>query len=222
MASIDDIYRYSRWLTLRRMSGRGSAPGPVLVPASVFYFTDNQPATALLRTLRSLPRGTGVVFRHYDDDNRRELAADVAVWCREHRHPLFVAGDAALARAVRAAGVHLPEGRLAKATAIARKHPDLKITAAVHSWTAIRAAQSHPVAALFLSPVFPTASHPGGRSLGVARFARLCTQLRRSGSRMPVFALGGITRNNCARLLPTEAAGIAAIRSLDRAGSEQV
>lgn len=40
-----------------------------------------------------------------------------------------------------------------------------------------------------ISPVFPTRSHPGGASLGICRFAALARL-----SRLPVIALGGMTR----------------------------
>jgi thiamine-phosphate pyrophosphorylase len=39
-----------------------------------------------------------------------------------------------------------------------------------------------------LSPVFPTRSHPGGETLGIARFYELAAL-----SEIPVIALGGMT-----------------------------
>jgi len=61
---------------------------------------------------------------------------------------------------------------------------------------------------LFLSPLFPTQSHPGAAALGVIRWAALA---RRSPA--PCMALGGITP---ARLgaVPRRAAGVAAIGGL--------
>ncbi|MBV8703931.1 MAG: thiamine phosphate synthase [Acetobacteraceae bacterium] len=46
---------------------------------------------------------------------------------------------------------------------------------------------------VFLSPAFPTASHPGGAALGAARWSRLAAR-----SAAPVAALGGIDGTACA------------------------
>ena len=64
----------------------------------------------------------------------------------------------------------------------------------------------------FVSPVFPTGSHPGARPLGVARFARL---LRGRGA-IPVIALGGVDGAR-ARALPRGVAGAGAIDAFLRA-----
>jgi thiamine-phosphate pyrophosphorylase len=62
---------------------------------------------------------------------------------------------------------------------------------------------------LFLSPLFPTRSHPGARILGRVRFAALA---RKAG--MPVIALGGIGRHEVRGLATLGAAGWAAIDAL--------
>jgi thiamine-phosphate pyrophosphorylase len=61
---------------------------------------------------------------------------------------------------------------------------------------------------LFLSPLFPTQSHPGAPALGPLRWATLA-----KGLPAPCMALGGITP---ARLgaVPCRAAGVAAIEGL--------
>jgi thiamine-phosphate pyrophosphorylase len=61
---------------------------------------------------------------------------------------------------------------------------------------------------LFLSPLFPTQSHPGAPALGPLRWASLA-----QGLPAPCMALGGITP---ARLgaVPRRAAGVAAIGGL--------
>jgi thiamine-phosphate pyrophosphorylase len=44
--------------------------------------------------------------------------------------------------------------------------------------------------AALLSPVFPTATHPGGEVLGPVRFQLLARQ-----SKLPIIALGGMTKS---------------------------
>ena len=63
--------------------------------------------------------------------------------------------------------------------------------------------------AVLLGPVFETASHPGGRTIGPLRFALWCRR-----SRVAVYALGGVTAATAKRLIASGAAGIAGIGAL--------
>jgi thiamine-phosphate pyrophosphorylase len=58
---------------------------------------------------------------------------------------------------------------------------------------------------VFLSPVFPTASHPGAPALGIVRWAGLAHQ-----AGLPVLALGGVSGVSVGRL-PRICAGIGMI-----------
>ena len=60
--------------------------------------------------------------------------------------------------------------------------------------------------AALLAPVFETKSHPTRSHLGPVRFAALTRK-----ADVPVYALGGIANDNAARLVESNAAGIAAI-----------
>src|SRR3546814_6215356 len=62
---------------------------------------------------------------------------------------------------------------------------------------------------LFISPVFPTRSHPNGRTLGPLRFGLLRQQTPKV-----VIALGGINRRRAKRLRGLGADGWAAIDAL--------
>ena len=80
------------------------------------------------------------------------------------------------------------------------------LTAAAHGRAGlVRAARAGARAAL-LSPVFPTASHPGAPTLGPVRFAGLVR-----ASPLPVYALGGIDARRARRLAGTGACGLAGV-----------
>jgi thiamine-phosphate pyrophosphorylase len=70
----------------------------------------------------------------------------------------------------------------------------------------VRRAEAEGADLLFVSPVYPTRSHPGGKTLGPRRFAQLAEQARR-----PVIALGGVTRANAPKLMRLGAYGWAGI-----------
>lgn len=90
-----------------------------------------------------------------------------------------------------------------------RPKPQLRVTAAAHSERAVVAAARAGVDAVLISPVFATASHPGAKTLGVVRFARLARLAAEKGLR--VYALGGVTPGLVRRLAGTGTYGMAGI-----------
>ncbi|HEX6956769.1 MAG TPA: thiamine phosphate synthase [Ferrovibrio sp.] len=161
--------------------------------------------------IERLPRGSGVLFRHYELPRaaRLQLARQIAALCRQRGLFLLVAGDAPLAQAVGADGLHLPEWMLH-----GRRRPrgGWLVTAAAHNAAAIARAARGGAAAVLISPVFATASHPGAKALGPVRFAALAAQARRRG--LLVYALGGIDAATLKRLRPVPKTGIAAIAGM--------
>jgi thiamine-phosphate pyrophosphorylase len=139
-----------------------------------------------------LPRGlAGVVFRHDDHPERLRLGRKLARVCRLRRLVLVVAGDVRLARAL-GAGVHLRGGFWPGPLRPPRHFP---VTSSAHSAADLRRAARAGAGLAFLSPAFPTASHPGSPALGPVRWSGLARQ-----ARVPVAALGGIDGANVRRL----------------------
>jgi len=129
-----------------------------------------------------------------------------------HRGLVLLAGaDPALAAAIGADGVHLPERGASRAAGIRRARPTWLVTAAAHSAAAIVGAGQSGADAVFVSPVFASASPSAGRPLGAVRLAALAR-----GAGLPVFALGGINAATARRITRSGAAGFAAIDSLLR------
>jgi thiamine-phosphate pyrophosphorylase len=169
---------------------------------ALWILTDGARTPDPIAAAADLPEGAGVVLRNYRDPDRANLARDLAKVAMRRRLSLVIGADAALARAVGAAGVHAPRW----APPI---HPsaDLWLTASAHSLADV--ARRPGVTAYFVSPVFTTASHQGASPLGPLLLAA-CARI----APVPIIALGGITAANAPRLLGTGAAGIAAIGAL--------
>ncbi len=174
-------------------------------PAVVIYMSDEERDPDPLDTIKRLPKDAWVIFRHYDIADRQRVARQVAALCRRRGLKLLVAGDGRLAAAVQAQGLHLPEHQLRRFGRRQRQRHWI-VTAAAHSPSALLRAQRCGVDIALVSPVFVTASHPGGRALGPLKLARFCCD-----ALLPVVALGGITPANCRRVQPSGAIGIAAI-----------
>jgi thiamine-phosphate pyrophosphorylase len=143
----------------------------------LWLMTDERLGDALLPAVERLPRHSGIVFRHYSlpEAERRGLFEQVRQVAARRRLTLLLAGPSGQAEAWGADGSHGPAAGFGLNSA------------PVHDWAEIRAAEREGADLLFLSPVFATRSHPGGRPLGPARFDALARR-----TPLPVIALGGM------------------------------
>ena len=87
------------------------------------------------------------------------------------------------------------------------------MAASCHGAADLRRAERIGADFAVLSPVLPTASHPGAETLGWARFAELA-----DAARIPVYALGGMNPGHLPQAWRCGAQGIAGIRGLWSAG----
>ncbi|MDE2434830.1 MAG: thiamine phosphate synthase [Sphingomonadales bacterium] len=155
---------------------------------TIWVVSDARNDTALERVLARLPRGAGLVFRHYhlDTADRRARFRTLLRLARAHGHVVAMSGDARTARRWGADAAYGNAVDLARGPALPR-------LVTVHSLHEIGKARRAD--ALLLSPAFATRSHPGGQALGPVRFRLLAAR-----SRAAVIALGGMNRNSARRL----------------------
>ena len=123
--------------------------------------------------IRALPARSGVILRHYNVSDRAGLARELLDICRPKKIPLLIAGDACLAQAIGADGLHLPEDMLTHGLGHWRKwlSPRTFLSIAAHSPKALRRAAAVSANFALLSPIFQTKSHPERRAIGINRFA---------------------------------------------------
>jgi len=154
---------------------------------ALWLLSDARNDAMLEEAMRRLPRGSGVVFRHYHlpGPDRRARFARLARLCRQREHWLVLAGTAEEARRSRALASYGPPSA----------GPRLRLATA-HSLREIGRANRTGAALVLLSPVFPTRSHPGAPHLGPLRFLLLARR-----ALCPVVALGGMDHRR-ARQLP--------------------
>ncbi len=138
-------------------------------------------------------------------DKRESFAAAAVALCHEHGARVLVNGDAQLAWAVGADGVHLPGAQLQSL----RGRPAFPLVAAsCHDAAELERAAMYGLDFAILGPVLPTASHPGRPGIGWGKFAELA-----AASPLPVYAIGGLGPGDRESAFVAGAQGIAAIRS---------
>ncbi|MBS7792100.1 thiamine phosphate synthase [Roseococcus sp. SDR] len=156
--------------------------------------------------LGGLPRGTAVLLR----SAAPEVAVRVARLCRERGFPVLVSGDGRLALRI-GAGLHVPDRAATRGLLpFLLNRRGALLSAAVHGRAGVARAGRLDADVVLVSPVFPTASHPGAPALGPLRWAALARAARAAVGCHAV-ALGGMSAGAMRRLPRGLAAGWAGI-----------
>lgn len=161
-----------------------------------WLMTDERMGEDVWRALERLPRGAGVVFRHHATPvaERRRLFARVRRVARRRGLVLVRAGAVAMRGEQ---GVHARPGRGSGRGLVTWPAHDRA--------EAVRGMRSG-ASVLFVSPVFPTWSHPGARARGVLRAATVAR-----GLGVAAMALGGMDERRLRRVRELGFVGYAAI-----------
>ena len=163
-----------------------------------WLMTDERLGGRLWEAIEALPAGAGIVFRHYSTppNARIELAHRIANSCRERGLMLAIGHDVFLADSLNAALVHNPVGDPGV----------LPISRAAHSLDEASAAVRSAASLIFLSPLYPTRSHPEREPLShdlARQIVAACP--------VAVIALGGMNRERFRELEPAGFYGWAGI-----------
>ncbi len=163
----------------------------------------------LARLDRALARGLGMIQVREPGLSPEQLAQfirRVVRAARPHGAKVLVSGSEMLALKTGADGVHLTAGQLARLAT----RPALPLVAgSCHNDADLARAEALDLDFVTVSPVLPTASHPGEPVLGLDRFTRMA-----SGRPFPVYALGGMRREHLDEAMRHGAHGIAMLNGV--------
>jgi len=157
-------------------------------------------------------RWVSVREKDLPEDDQIALVRTLLPIARRNGARLTLHGDAALAKAAGADGVHVSASGDAAASRMLLG-PDKLIGVSIH--TAIEAAAVDPAVADYAiaGPAYETASKPGyGPEIGRKGLADLARS-----SRVPLVAIGGLNATRAAEVLAVGVAGIAVMGSIMRA-----
>lgn len=161
----------------------------------IWLLTDERQGDALWTAIDRLPRGAGIVVRHYSLARAERAALFRRIAAVARRRGLMVAFAGRDALRLGADAIYGGVTRFG-----------LPVLYPAHDGAEMVAAARAGAALVLLSPVFPTRSHLGTRTLGPVRFGMLART-----SRVPVVALGGMDAVRFRRLRGLGARGWAAI-----------
>lgn len=157
----------------------------------LWLISDARNDAALARALARLPRGSGFIYRHYHLPDAARLARfrTLRRIARARGHKVILADSALTAREWGADGIY------GAPRSLYPRRQGLIQMATAHDLGELGLAARLGADAVLLSPVFPTATHPGGATLGAVRFRLLAHQ-----SPLPVIALGGMAAHRARTL----------------------
>jgi 8-oxo-dGTP diphosphatase len=158
----------------------------------------------LVRASRAFDAGLRLVQlreRDWPADRLAAFAARLRDLAHEHGAKVLLNGEADAARRLGLDGVHWTSARLAAATS---RPDDLIVGASCHGVAEIARAGALGCDFAVLGPVQATPSHPDARPLGWNGFA--CAI---EGTRLPVYALGGLASTDLEAAIDRGAHGIA-------------
>ena len=194
----------------------------------LYYITDrkqfpggpSEQRQSLLATVRHCAKaGIDLVqLREKDlsDHDLETLARDVRTTLTGTNAKLLINGRIGVAIAAGAQGVHLPSGPgqlpASEARVIFERAgtPRPWIAVSCHTPAEVAMAEAHGADLAVFGPVFGKADSPN--PIGMATLAAVCARAAGPNARMPVLALGGMTKDNASRALAAGADGVAGIR----------
>ncbi len=167
---------------------------------------------ALQQIERALQNGLRLLRireKHMPPDVLHDFAKTVLKLAHPHQAKVLINGDLELARKIGADGVHLTSAQLM--TLSSRPDPSYRLCgASCHNAEELFAAEQLGLDFAVLGPVQPTLSHPGLSPLGWRRFASLIRDYP-----LPVYALGGLHREDLPIAQEMGAHGIAMMRGIE-------
>ncbi len=204
-----------------RANGGGSATVSPMLPANApvlralelpsLYAISNAAELGVEEFLRRLEIALGNGLRlvqlrekQLSRDELRELARRVMVLARAHGARVLLNADVELAQEVGVDGVQLAGAQLA---ALHERPAVDWCAASCHNAAELRRAEALGCDFAVLSPVLPTLSHPGAPHLGWKNFSAIA-----AGSSIPVYALGGLMRDDMQTAWRHGAHGISLLR----------
>ena len=202
MASKPDPFAARKFRAAMRMSMKAL---PAHLPA-LLYLVDPKRGPNFLETAVNLPAGSGVVYRHFGDKNRLDIARRLRHITLSTKSILLIGNDAQLAKRVRADGVHWSESIISNS---AQWRSTFTImTTAAHSRKAVHHARMLGLDAALYSCVFPSRSPSASKPTGAVKFRLLSKQLD-----FPIYALGGVSAHNAGRV--ADAGGLATVEGAE-------
>ena len=152
-------------------------------------------------------------YRHKTNNDKLKLeeAKRLLELCLQHNTLFIVNDDINLCEKVGADGIHFPEKHIFDADTQKLKE-DFILGQSVHSLEMAIKAELLYIDYLIVGTLFPSKSHPHGRVNGTKIIEDISGKLS-----VPLIGIGGISSQNCRKVIDSGASGVAVIGAISEA-----
>jgi len=186
------------------------------VDFSLYLITDRRQCesrglvSAVTEALRGGVRAVQLREKDLSTRERYRLAEELRAVTSDFNALLLINGDAALARAVKADGVHLPQDGLPVHACRRVLGPHMLIGVSTHSLAEAKDAEVRGADFITFGPVYHTPSKAQyGAPVGIDSLRSVCRI-----TKLPVFGLGGISCSQIEEVMAAGAGGVALISAI--------
>lgn len=184
------------------------------------FFTDRKKISDFEKIIRILPKNSVIIIREYDLDKkkREDFARNIVnlarVKNREKNLQIIIGKDFALARKIKADGIHFSDfDKLPQIFLKKKSFPKKFIFSfACHNFkSALKALKLRPDM-IFISPIFATTSHLEAKIIGLRNLRKIASINKKEDYLCARFyGLGGIDEKNIKSVRKTNISGFGAI-----------
>ncbi len=183
----------------------------------LFFFTNRKQFSDIFKTIETLPRNTVIIIREYDLEHKDRLlfAKKIVKIARENNLITLSGKSLELHLEAKTDGIHFSDNDISwrKYLNYKKNNSGLLLSCSCHDEKSLRKTMNYGINFLFLSPIFPTNSHPNSKTIGNMRLAKITREL---GDKSPIYALGGINLVNIRLLKNTRIAGFGFITMVQK------
>ena len=179
-------------------------------------FTDRKKISDLENTVKSLPKNSAIIIREYDlnKSDREIFAKKIQLFAKDKGLKILVGKDIALARKIKADGLHFSDFDKLPLQFFNKKNFSKKFifSFSCHNFKSILKARKLKPDMVFISPIFPTTTHLNTKNIGLKNLAKFSLKSKSDiYFKSKLYALGGINSTNLTSIRKLGLSGFAAI-----------
>ncbi len=180
------------------------------------FFTDRKKILDFDATIKNLPKNSAIIIREYDlaAAPRELFARKIIALARPRGIKILIGKDFLLAKKLNADGLHFSNFDKIPTQFLQKKlwPKNFIFSLAAHCLKSVLKTQKLAPDWLFITPIFPTTSHPNTKNLGLKNLAKISFKTKNQPySAINIYALGGVNLENLKSLRKLPINGFGAI-----------
>ena len=162
----------------------------IMEKTQIYFFLEelNSINIPLLKKLKNI----SIIYRNYSKQDYIARALKIKKFAKKQRHSLFVSNDILLAMKLDA-NLYIPNFNKQLRYLNHSCQKKIRVIGSAHNHQEVRIKKAQGCSQIFVSPLYPTSSHPEKKPMGIVKFNLLRNNFT---SKINICALGGINESN--------------------------